>query len=44
MYEIKYILNTDKEMEEWLNDFIDWLESRDETICGTIEPLKEEVE
>ena len=25
-------------MEEWIDDFIVWLESRDETIMGTIEP------
>lgn len=43
MYEINYIINTDKEMEEWLSDFQSWLEIRNERICGTIKPLKEEV-
>jgi len=44
MYDIDYVLTTDKEMEYWLNDFIEWLESRDETICGIIKPTKVEVE
>ena len=44
MYEIKYLLTSDKEMEEWLNDFLEWLESRDEEICGTIQPYQEVAE
>lgn len=42
MYEIKYLLTTGVSMEEWLDDFIVWLESRDETVMGTIEPYIEE--
>ena len=43
LYEIKYLLETGVSMEEWIDDFIAWLESRDETIMGTIEPYKEKV-
>lgn len=44
MYEIKYYVNTKKTMEDWLMDFMLWLDSRDETICGTMKPIKEEVQ
>jgi hypothetical protein len=37
-YEIDYLVNTEKSMQEWLDDFIVWLESRNETIGGTIKP------
>lgn len=42
MYEINYLLTTNKEMTEWLDDFIEWLESRNETVCGGIGPYVEE--
>jgi len=42
LYEIKYLLETGVSMEEWLDDFIVWLESRDEYIVGTIAPYQEE--
>jgi len=42
MYEINYLLTTDKEMTEWLDEFVDWLESRNETVCGGIGPYVEE--
>ena len=42
MYEINYLLTTDKEMTEWLDEFIEWLESRNETVGGTIGPYVEE--
>ena len=38
LYEIKYLLETELSMEKWLDDFLEWLESRDETIMGSIEP------
>lgn len=41
-YEVNYILTTDKEMTDWLHDFQDWLESRGETIGGTIGPFVEQ--
>jgi hypothetical protein len=44
LYEIKYLLETGVSMEEWLDDFIVWLDSRDETIMGTIEPYTNEKE
>ena len=37
-YRIEYLLTTDMEMQEWLSDFIERSESRDETIIGTIDP------
>jgi len=36
MYELKYLLSTKLSMDEWLDDFITWVESRDEEIMGTI--------
>jgi len=44
LYEIKYLLETGVPMEEWLDDFIVWLESRDEAVVGTIEPYTNEKE
>lgn len=41
-YEVSYILTTNQEMVDWLHDFQDWLESRGETIGGTIGPYVEE--
>ena len=43
-YEVNYILNTEMNMVDWLHDFQDWLNTRDETICGTIGPFIEEEE
>ena len=42
MYEINYLLTTNKEMTEWLDEFVEWLESRNETVGGTIGPYVEE--
>ena len=41
-YEVNYILTTDKEMIDWLTDFQEWLESRNETVGGTIGPYVEQ--
>ena len=37
-YKANFIITTEKLMGEWLNDFQGWLESRNETMGGTIEP------
>lgn len=42
IYTISYLVSTEKSMEDWLNDFEDWLENRGETIYGTIKPYTPE--
>ena len=41
LYKIEYYLSTNKSMENWLDDFTDWLKSRHEAIGGTIGPVEE---